>query len=34
MLPQFDPFAQTIITNEQKIPVLIINGKDAGNYFY
>lgn len=34
MLPQFDPFAQTIITNDQKIPVLIINGKDAGNYFY
>lgn len=34
MLPQFDPFAQTIITNDQKTPVLIINGKDAGNYFY
>lgn len=34
MLPQFDPFAQSIITNDQKTPVLIINGKDAGNYFY
>jgi nucleotide-binding universal stress UspA family protein len=34
MLPQFDPFAQGIITNEHHIPVLVINGKDAGNYFY
>lgn len=34
MFSQFDPFAQGIITNEHHIPVLIINGKDAGNYFY
>ncbi|HYG51725.1 MAG TPA: universal stress protein [Flavobacteriales bacterium] len=34
MMPQFDPFTQSIITNEDQIPVLVINGKDAGNYFY
>lgn len=34
MFSQFDPFAQGIITNQYHIPVLIINGKDAGNYFY
>lgn len=34
MLAQFDPFAQSIITNDPKIPVLIINGTDAGNYYY
>lgn len=34
MLPQFDPYAQTLITNSAKIPVLIINGKDAGNYYF
>lgn len=34
MLPQFDPFAQSLITNEMHLPVLVINGKDAGNYFY
>jgi nucleotide-binding universal stress UspA family protein len=34
MMPQFDPFTQSIITNDANIPVLVINGKDAGNYFY
>ncbi len=34
MMPQFDPFAQSIITNDAHIPVLVINGKDAGNYYF
>lgn len=34
MLPQFDPFAQSIITNEAKIPVLIIKSKQVGSMYF
>lgn len=34
MLPQFDPFAQSIITNESKIPVLIIQSKQVGSMYF
>jgi nucleotide-binding universal stress UspA family protein len=34
LLPQFDTFAQNLITNKQGVPVLIVNSKEAGNYFF
>lgn len=34
LLPQFDTFAQTLITNKKGIPVLVVNSKEAGNYFF
>ncbi|MBX7093733.1 MAG: universal stress protein [Flavobacteriales bacterium] len=34
LLPQFDTFAQSMITNEQKVPCLIINSKEAGNAYF
>ncbi|UKN03261.1 universal stress protein [Paracrocinitomix mangrovi] len=34
LLPQFDSFAQNIITNKQGVPVLVVNSKEAGNYFF
>ena len=34
LLPQFDTFAQSIITNKISVPVLIVNSKEAGNYFF
>lgn len=34
LLPQFDTFAQTVITNKSGVPVLVINSKEAGNYFF
>lgn len=34
LLPQFDTFAQSLITNKEGVPVLIINSKEAGNYFF
>ena len=34
ILPQFDRIFQDLITNESKIPVLIINSKEVGNYFF
>lgn len=34
LLPQFDTFAQSLITNKQGVPVLILNSKEAGNYFF
>ncbi|MFZ5552834.1 MAG: universal stress protein [Bacteroidota bacterium] len=34
ILPQFDTFAQNIITNELKIPVLIVNSKQQGNFYF
>ncbi|HAY70792.1 MAG TPA: hypothetical protein DCX89_02780 [Saprospirales bacterium] len=34
LLPQFDTFAQSMITNEQKVPVLIINAKESGNAYF
>lgn len=34
LLPQFDPFAQTIITNQYKLPVLIINSKEVTSTYY
>lgn len=34
ILPQFDYFAQDIIANKARIPVLVINAKEAGNYFF
>ncbi len=34
LLPQFDTFAQSLITNKQGVPVLIVNSKEAGNYFF
>jgi nucleotide-binding universal stress UspA family protein len=34
LLPQFDTFAQSLITNKEGVPVLILNSKEAGNYFF
>lgn len=34
LLPQFDTFAQSMITNEQKVPCLIINSKESGNAYF
>ncbi len=34
ILPQFDRIFQDLIMNSQKIPVLIINAKEVGNYFF
>lgn len=34
LLPQFDTFAQNLITNKQGVPVLVVNSKEAGNYFF
>ena len=34
LLPQFDTFAQNLITNKKNVPVLVINSKEAGNYFF
>lgn len=34
LLPQFDTFAQNLITNKNGVPVLVINSKEAGNYFF
>lgn len=34
LLPQFDTFAQSLITNKAGVPVMIINSKEAGNYFF
>lgn len=34
LLPQFDTFAQNLITNESGVPVLVVNSKEAGNYFF
>ncbi len=34
LLPQFDSFAQSLITNKEGVPVLILNSKEAGNYFF
>lgn len=34
LLPQFDTFAQSLITNKQGVPVLVVNSKEAGNYFF
>jgi len=34
LLPQFDKFAQTLITNELNLPCLIINSKAASNLYF
>ncbi|MFT5821520.1 MAG: nucleotide-binding universal stress UspA family protein [Crocinitomix sp.] len=34
LLPQFDTFAQSLITNSAGVPVLVLNSKEAGNYFF
>ncbi len=34
ILPQFDTFAQNLITNKDGVPVLVINSKEAGNYYF
>lgn len=34
LLPQFDTFAQNLISNKEGIPVLVLNSKEAGNYFF
>lgn len=34
LLPQFDRIFQDLLTNDLKIPVLIINAKEVGNYFF
>lgn len=34
LLPQFDTFAQSLITNREGVPVLVLNSKEAGNYFF
>ncbi len=34
LLPQFDTFAQNLITNDSGVPVLVVNSKEAGNYFF
>ena len=33
-LPQFDTFAQHLLTNDSGVPVLVVNSKEAGNYFF
>ncbi|MFN3918506.1 MAG: universal stress protein [Flavobacteriales bacterium] len=34
LLPQFDPFAQSILVNDLKIPTLIINSKQVSQLYY
>lgn len=34
LLPQLDPFAQSLITNSEKLPVLIINSKEVTSTYY
>jgi nucleotide-binding universal stress UspA family protein len=34
LLPQFDSFAQSLITNELKLPCMIIAAKPAGNLYF
>jgi nucleotide-binding universal stress UspA family protein len=34
LLPQFDPFAQSIITNKDKLPVLILTASETGIGFF
>lgn len=34
LIPQFDTFAQSLITNKEGVPVLVLNSKEAGNYFF
>lgn len=34
LLPQFDTFAQSLITNKEGVPVMVLNSKEAGNYFF
>ncbi len=34
LFPQFDSFAQSLITNKEGVPVLVLNSKEAGNYFF
>jgi nucleotide-binding universal stress UspA family protein len=34
ILPQFDRIFQDLLMNSQKLPVLIINAKEVGNYFF
>jgi nucleotide-binding universal stress UspA family protein len=34
LLPQFDRFAQTLITNDLKLPCLILNSEEVSNAYY
>jgi nucleotide-binding universal stress UspA family protein len=34
LLPQFDTFAQSLITNDSKLPCMIITAKPAGNLYF
>jgi nucleotide-binding universal stress UspA family protein len=34
LLPQFDSFAQSLITNELKLPCMIIAAKQSGNLYF
>ncbi len=34
LLPQFDSFAQSLITNEEKLPCMIIAAKQSGNLYF
>lgn len=34
LIPQFDRFAQNLLTNEEKIPVLIVNSKEASSLYF
>lgn len=34
LIPQLDTFAQSLITNKEGVPVLVLNSKEAGNYFF
>jgi alpha-D-ribose 1-methylphosphonate 5-triphosphate diphosphatase PhnM len=34
LLPQFDTFAQSLITNEQNLPCMIINSKPASALYF
>lgn len=34
LLPQFDSFAQTLITNEMKLPCMILAAKQSGNLYF
>jgi len=34
ILPQFDRIFQDLLMNSKKLPILIINAKEVGNYFF
>ncbi|MFN6015490.1 MAG: hypothetical protein ACK47F_12440, partial [Flavobacteriales bacterium] len=34
LLPQFDTFAQSLITNDQKLPCMVLNSKPASALYF